>query len=229
MKKRLLFSFWLLLTLGMTTVMFHSCKTEENPEKEEIAPDEPKEPNPTEGAEVVINGVTWATRNLSAPGAFVANFQDFGMYYQWNRKTGWSTTNPLTNSDGGTTWDNAVRADNSWEKDNDPSPVGWRVPARNEINSLLDADKVLIEWTTVMGVKGRLFTDKASGKSLFLPAAGNRDRNSGALDYVGANGYYWSSAMHNSDYVYYLYFSSFGTIEYSCYRNFGQSIRCVKE
>ena len=211
----------------MTTPLFHSCEIAEDPE-EEIVPEKPKEPNPTEGAEVIINGVTWATRNLAAPGAFVANVQDFGRYYQWNRKTGWSTTDPLVNSDGGTTWDNTARTDNSWTKDNDPSPAGWRVPTRNEINTLLDENNVRREWTSVKGVKGYLFTDKTSGKSLFLPAAGNRSRHNGELEYAGI-GYYWSSVMHNNDYVYYLFFNSSGAIEYSCFRNFGQSIRCVKE
>ena len=210
-----------------TAVMLHSCEAKDEPQEEEIVLEEPKEPNPTEGAEVIINGVTWATRNLAAPGAFAANFQDFGMYYQWNRKTGWSTADPLINSDGGKTWDNTTRTDDSWTKSNDPSPAGWRVPTRTEINSLLDKDKVLIKWTKVKGVWGNLFTDKASGKSLFMPAAGNRSRHDGKLDNEN-KGFYWSSVMHNSDYVYYLLFDSFGTMEYSCFRNIGQSIRCVK-
>jgi len=37
---------------------------------------------------VVINGVTWATRNVDAPGTFVANTKDAGMFYQWNSKVG---------------------------------------------------------------------------------------------------------------------------------------------
>ena len=232
MKRNLnFFSFWLYIVLSTTIVLFNSCDLLEVPQEEEIVPEEPKElkePNPTEGTEVIINGVTWATRNLAAPGVFAANIHDFGLYYQWNRKSGWSATDPLKNSDGGTIWDNTSRTDISWTKINDPSPAGWRVPTRNEINSLINKDKVLIEWTTLKGVKGSLFTDKASQKSLFLPAAGNRSRHDGALEYAG-KGYYWSSVMHNNDYVYYLFFDNNGTMEYSCFRNFGQSIRCVKE
>jgi len=37
---------------------------------------------------VVINGVKWATRNVDKPGTFVANPEDFGMLYQWNRRVG---------------------------------------------------------------------------------------------------------------------------------------------
>jgi len=220
---------WLLLVMSMTTVVYNSCEMKDEPQEEKPVPEEPKKPKlPSEGTEVTINGVTWATRNLAAPGTFVADFQDFGMYYQWNRKAGWSAYDPLINSDGGTTWDNTPRSDISWTKENDPSPEGWRIPTRSEINTLIDEDKVLFEWTTVNSVKGYFFTDKTTGKSLFLPAAGNRDRNNGALSNLG-HGYYWSNTIHNNDYVYYLLFSSSGIIEYSCFRNIAQSIRCVKE
>ena len=50
------------------------------------------------------------------------------------------------------------------------------------------------KWTTQNGVKGRLFTSKKNGKSLFLPAAGYRwDSN---LYLVGSDGNYWSSSLY---------------------------------
>ena len=49
-----------------------------------------KDPNNTEtttnGESVVINGVSWATRNLKAHGEFVENTQDYGAFFQWGRK-----------------------------------------------------------------------------------------------------------------------------------------------
>ncbi|MDR1808976.1 MAG: hypothetical protein LBR34_01040, partial [Prevotella sp.] len=63
------------------------------------------EPN-TDG--VVINGVCWATRNVDAPGTFAETPESAGMFYQWNRSLGWSSSNPLVNSNGGTTWDNSA-------------------------------------------------------------------------------------------------------------------------
>ena len=56
-------------------------------------------------AGVVINGVKWATRNVGEPGKFVANIEDAGMLYQWNRKIGWSSTDPMKDSNGGANWD----------------------------------------------------------------------------------------------------------------------------
>ena len=40
----------------------------------------------THDAGVVINGITWATRNVDEPGKFAARPEDAGMYYQWNSK-----------------------------------------------------------------------------------------------------------------------------------------------
>ena len=51
---------------------------------------EPKEPkgggddnNGTVPDEVVINGITWATRNVGGTGAFMTNPEDYGNYFDW--------------------------------------------------------------------------------------------------------------------------------------------------
>jgi len=140
---------------------------------------------------VVINGVKWATRNVDAFGTFASKPESQGKFYQWNRKTAWDGSNP-TGTD--------------WEKANDPSPEGWRVPTLEEIKTLLNADKVSNEPTKQNGINGRKFTDKATGNSLFLPASGFR---LAALDgmHVGADsyGYYWSST-EASAYTAYLFY-----------------------
>src|SRR5690606_41969959 len=41
--------------------------------------------NNDKGAE--INGLRWATRNVGTPNKFVVNPEDFGMHYQFNRKS----------------------------------------------------------------------------------------------------------------------------------------------
>ena len=146
---------------------------------------------------VVINDVKWATRNVDAPGTFAAKPEDPGMLYQWNRKTAWSATNPglgiVIGEAGG--WDTTIPTGNTWEKANDPSPAGWKVPTLDDIKKLLDNDKVENkEWTDENGVYGRKFTDKASGNSLFLPAVGSRFYAYGTLNFAGEFGYYWSNA-----------------------------------
>ena len=52
------------------------------------------EVEPTDG--MLINGVVWAEYNVDAPGTFVTEREHYGMFYQWNRRIGWSTSNPIT-------------------------------------------------------------------------------------------------------------------------------------
>jgi len=178
---------------------------------------------------VVINGVRWATRNVDAPGTFAAKPEDAGMFYQWNSNVGWSTTEPLINSNGGTDWYYINPYGDSWEKANDPSPAGWRVPTYEEQLKLY-SDKVTCENTTLKGINGMKYTDKATGASIFLPAAGRR---SGGVIFAGLHGYYWSSTVYDdtSEYgTHYLYFNNGSYSEmYGLKRGHGLSVRAVAD
>jgi uncharacterized protein (TIGR02145 family) len=161
----------------------------------------------TEDEGVVINGVKWATRNVDKPGTFAASPESAGMFYQWNRKMGWSNSEPLTDSDGGTSWNLEDTEGKKWAKANDPSPAGWRVPSEKELNKLLDTDKVTEEWTTLNSLKGSKFTDKKTGASLFLPAAGfiynvrqGAYNQSCYHDKFGSYGIYWSNGRDPDNY-----------------------------
>jgi len=88
---------------------------------------------------VVINGVTWATRNVGAPGTFAAAPESSGMYYQWNSKIGWSAEG--VPSDGTSVW-NSVWDGNgaeTWTTANCPCPTGWRIPTKEEFEELIAA------------------------------------------------------------------------------------------
>lgn len=62
---------------------------------------------------------------------------------------------------------------------------------------------------------------------VFLPAAGRRSGTS--LDREGSYGYYWSSSYYNSDKAYYAFFySSYHSQQGAEYRNFGYSVRLVR-
>ena len=179
MTKKVFFSFWLLIMLSVATVGFNSCnKVEDNPNE---APTEEPEPNNpsvslTTDPGVKINGVIWATRNVDKPGTFTANPEDPGMFYQWNSKVGWRYNDPLTPSDGISTWNPKWNGNGSttWEKANDPCPPGWRIPTQDELNSLMS------KWTsaTVNGMNG--FWCGTTGAVIFLPCAGERYGNSGS-------------------------------------------------
>ena len=179
--------------------------------------------------EGVINGVKWATRNVDAPGAFAAKPEDVGMLYQWNRKKAWPATGEVTG------WDSSTPTGDTWEKANDPSPSGWRVPTLDEIKTLLDTDKVSREQTTTNGVMGTKFTDRTTGNSIFLPASGARYNDDGydgggdgAHYFYGELSLYWSSTANNSDCAYALSLPtsrSWGSHLRTC----GFSIRSVAE
>jgi len=215
MKRNLLKIMTAAILLSIVTM---GCKKDDNITDATPNP----EPEQTEVG-VVINGVRWSTRNVGSPDAFAATPQDVGMFYQWNRKTGWSASNPMTNSAGGATWLNSDAEGNSWAKANDPCPSGWRVPTDIELQSLIDAGS---QWTTVNGKDGRLF---GSGNSaLFLPAAGYRNYDDGALNNVGMYGYYWSSAPSDAN-ASCLFFLSDNFYMRAAYRATGGSVRCVAE
>ncbi len=178
-----------------------------------------------DGGWVLINGVKWATRNVGTPGTFVQGLEDYGSYYQWNK----GTTNFLLWEDY---YNSSYWNSTSWLKANDPSPAGYRVPTSAEIQSLVNTAYVSNEWTSRNGIYGRKFTDKATGKSLFLPAAGCRGDGDGILGGIGSYGEYWSSTQFEDfiDSAYELSFYSGNTLwsDWNVKSN-GYSVRPVAE
>ena len=250
MKSFRFLDFWLLLTLSMATLVFNSCDEVGNgpidDPTEEPDPSEPSGPTGNTGIGpatsttdpgVVINGIRWATRNIDKPGTFAAKPETFGMFYQWNAKIGWSSADPMINSNGGTVWVNSWTGNNasSWENSNNPCPAGWRIPTNQELQRLCDAGSV---WTTENGVNGRLFGSMlgSGDKTVFLPAAGCRSNLNGALYGTGSDGYYWSSTQGYSSGAYLVGFrSGYAVVSTDADtrsnggRAYGLSCRCVAE
>jgi uncharacterized protein (TIGR02145 family) len=173
---------------------------------------------------VLINGVLWATCNVNTPGTFATLPSEAGMFYQWNRKVGWSSTDPMVNSEGGTTWDSSLPEGDTWEKSKDPCPSGWRVPSFEEQQSLLNSGSF---WGELNGVSGRFFF--ACTQRVFFPAAGCRYFSDGMLYSVGGNGYFWSGTPNGSGDAYGLDFGSGNAVTGSYGRGVGFSVRCVSE
>ncbi len=170
---------------------------------------------------VRINGIIWAKSNVDAPGTFAATPEALGMFYQWNRKTAWAVTGTVSG------WDSSTPTGTTWEAANDPSPAGWRVPTKAEMESLIDDTKVSNEWTTENGVDGRKYIDKTSGASIFLPAAGHRSTSDGTLYNSGGN--YWGSTQGSESSAYGMGFNNGGPDFGTRFRSLGRSLRCVAE
>ena len=156
------------------------------------------------------------------------NPEDPGMFYQWNRKAGWSSKDPKINSNNETYWNMNDESGSIWSVAANPCPVGWRVPTSDELSSLEGAGTWTTNWKGT-GVNGVVFG--SGNNTVFLPAASSRDF-SGRLssDQVGTNGRYWSSTPHtfNNSRAYYLSFRS-GEIDagFDAYRSSGFCVRCV--
>jgi uncharacterized protein (TIGR02145 family) len=242
-----------LIMLGLLAIMAVGCGEKENPDYsgnngggtnnggqnnggggEEDEGEEPVEPG------VLINGVRWAETNVDKPGEFAAKSTDAGMFYQWNRPLGWTSKDPLTPSDGSSEWDSTILEGDTWERENDPCPEGWRVPTIGEFEALCTPSKVTSEWVAVSPespVAGRKFTDKETGGSIFLPAVSCRlglapGGGGGTLHEpgLGKYGYYWSSSPEQgTTMALFLFFGSGEmTGEYQV-RIQAYSVRCVVE
>ena len=224
MKKKVFLSIRLLLTVCIAALVFSSCGKDDDPK--------PDNTNNQGGGSlttdpgVMINGIKWATRNVDKPGTFAAKPEDPGMFYQWNSKVGWKYSEPLTPSDGTSTWNSSWNGNNAtaWEKSNDPCPKGWRMPSQGELNALVSSGSV---WKSVNSMNGRQFG--SGSNTIFLPAAGYRGGSDGTLGDAGSGGGYWSSTANDAHYSYYLRFGSGSA--YTSYndRYFGLSCRCVAE
>lgn len=172
------------------------------------------------------SGTKWASCNVGATKPEV-----YGGYYAWgeteekkiyNRKTyahkgGFlkKSYRDLGGDIAGTQYDVAHV---KWGKK-------WRMPTIDQIKELLK--NCTDEWTEVNGVKGRKFTSKINGNSIFLPAAAQCYGTS--LISPDSVGYYWSSKQDPSHAyeAYYLCFFRGCSDWYRTYRYFGQSVRPV--
>ena len=179
---------------------------------------------------VEIGGVIWATRNVAEPGKFAKNENDAGMFYQFDRRTGWSATNPLTSIPPFTTWDGSTPTSTTWTTANDPCPTGWHVPTKAQFDALIAIGSSL--WEPCFGVNGRRYG--TIDNFIFLPAAGWRSSSEGGKLYYDSDGTYGgcyhTSEQYNNEAANIVCFSSLsdgsGT---KALKAGGHSIRCVKK
>jgi uncharacterized protein (TIGR02145 family) len=185
------------------------------------------------------SGTLWATCNVGA-----SSPKGYGNYYAWGETSTKSTYN----------WDTYKYANGNYDKltkycnksgygyngftdnlttllpEDDVATAnwgnGWRTPSKTQWDELLK--NTTNKWTRQNGKKGRLFTSKMNGQTLFLPAAG--DRSDGGLHDAGRGGFYWSSSLYTgSPYdACALYISSGDSSMYTDDRYYGQSVRAVR-
>jgi hypothetical protein len=112
----------------------------------------------------------------------------------------------------------------------------WRLPTVAENQSFSgysSTTNTAAHWLTLIdhNVIGGMFSDSSSGSiGTFLPAAGHRLANSGAVNNQGSYGNYWASAPNISASGYMLSFNrnNVNPMSSNAY-TFGFSIRCVRQ
>ncbi len=183
-----------------------------------------------------ITGRTWMDRNLGASRVATSSndAESYGNLYQWGRYSDGhelrtsnttaalsATVNPghgdfITPNNPPYDWVNPQN-DNLWQGEegiNNPCPTGFRLPTYDEFYEEMQS------WTSQN-------SEGAFSSHLKLPLAGNRGYYDGMLNYVGEDGYYWTSTVDgNSSYFAYIHG---GGLSSNLYRSFGFSIRCIKE
>ncbi|TXB61318.1 hypothetical protein [Phaeodactylibacter luteus] len=199
---------------------------------------------------------TFMCHNLGAANTnadpFTPSWEINGGYWQWGRKGPnpalWLNTNTAnfahgptgpteseSNNAAITDWGGILLNNHSWQggvkRPNDPCPAGFRVPSGDELYGLYTYNAQISVSDTWSSSVTNYTTGRMYGPSLFLPAAGQRDRNNGALIRRGEQGSYWSADVRLDDFNAFCLSVRESTVYAYTYqpRSFGFSIRCIAQ
>ncbi len=170
----------------------------------------------------------------SSADPFTPGWEINGGYWQWGRKEqvvkGPSGAGAnQANAAQPAIWDTPLNA-GDWSADSkmpgDPCPAGYTVPSRQLWDAIL-ANNTLTDVGTWISGATNYSSGKRIGNDLFLPAAGIRYFNTGALLYRGISGIYASSSPDGSG-AWYMYFSKGSAYTITDSRNSGVSVRCIE-
>ena len=172
------------------------------------------------------SGLKWATCNVGA-----TTPEEYGLYFAWGETTGYTAEQVpgVRAFDEASYTASAISTNLTLEQDAAHVHMGgnWRMPTKAEFKELIDNCSVEKTYNyNGTGIKGRVFTSKINGNSVFLPAAGSCCKSS--VDDVGSYGYYWSASLRSSYYAWSLSDSS-GSMDlnYDEFRYYGYSVRGV--
>ena len=172
------------------------------------------------------SGTLWATCNVGATSP-----EQAGLYFAWGETVGYTAEQVKrgVRKFNKTSYKaKKFKSDLTLEQDAAHVNLGdnWRMPTCDEFQELLNnCNVVQKEDYNGTGVKGRIFTSRVNGNSVFFPIAGYC-RNASVIS-VGSYGYYWSASWDSSSFAWYLCFDSGFQSLYYDYRYYGQPVRGV--
>jgi hypothetical protein len=146
---------------------------------------------------IVIGGIEWAPTNVDEKGAFAATSDNPGKFYQFHYDIAYSATDPLTPA-----WSVSTdKEDAMWRTGTRPCPEGWSMPEGGHLGKIVDAGSTWVNANEKgNAVAGRFFgtghataTIANPGSCIFIPAAGRRDSQTGALIDAGVKGFVHSA------------------------------------
>lgn len=188
---------------------------------------------------IQIGSHVWATRNVGLPGTFASSPTDPGLLYQFDRNTGWSVADPMTaygldgNAIAGAEWNSRDEVGTAWSAENNPCPPGWRLPILNELGTITQHSEISsTEWLEATATASAGMKFNCTRGEFFLPAAGKRNKDTGALEESGVAGYYWTGEESNKTAHkggFFLYFTGTDmSMKGDVVRATGYSLRCHK-
>lgn len=153
------------------------------------------------------SGTLWATCNVGATSP-----EQRGLHFAFGETKGYSAEQVENGErvfDDASYTASAISADLTLEQDAAHVNLGgnWRMPTKAECQELIN--NTIQTWTNDYngtGVKGKVFTSKVNGNSVFFPAAGESE--SSGVFIVGSYGDYWSASWDSPFSAWILYFGS---------------------
>ncbi|MCA5006275.1 BACON domain-containing protein [Sphingobacterium bovistauri] len=144
-----------------------------------------------QGYGVEIGNLVWAHYNVGDPNTFASSIDNRGLLYQFDSKIGYPNSSP--NEDPKTPIGyvtGAFASGPEWYPNNDPSPLGWRIPSEAEILALVNKGYT---WLTpeqsgfsipgvILGIpksEALKVTPTNTRGGIFLPQSGYRERDNG--------------------------------------------------
>lgn len=171
--------------------------------------------------------LTWATPTVAGPLA-----PDAPEVTEDKHITATASPNDWCNVPNNKLWNSGTDAAPVKVDANDPCPAGWRVPSKDEwAKSIVGTGSPAHVWTVATSPSatqnGLLTVTGESSAKLYFPATGRRIYN-GTTNTPGTGGYYWASAVNNTNGSDVFFLDTTVTAANSV-RAFGLTVRCVQE
>jgi hypothetical protein len=184
-----------------------------------------------------IAGNKWCNTNLTLDSngnpTFVNRPDGTGYIWQFNRKKGWPPTGSVTG------WPTSYLPHGDWAPENDPSPAGYRLPTRDDLQALLNlnayskiqaGERGFLEQGIIFGQNHATATINNMQGCILIPYVGGRLWSNGEIvkDTSILNGLLHSSTSYRYSLMYSLEFDNPPFIGKAGLTTWGIPLRCIK-